>query len=155
MLYYNLSINLAFVVFTHFCWGLFLVLELLQVFTSTTPVPSLTLDTASYKGATLHWNCRFGLQIFYTNWFPLLQCFSRFGEVVFTLTRFFRDVGTQCPTKVSLLEAKKEGQCLLVLHYVGCVMSFLSIVVSLLLYIYFKSFFYWYDLTRPLLIQEI
>nr|XP_007150664.1 hypothetical protein PHAVU_005G171300g [Phaseolus vulgaris]ESW22658.1 hypothetical protein PHAVU_005G171300g [Phaseolus vulgaris] len=40
---------------------------------------------------------------------PHIKCFSRFGEVVFTLTRFFRDVGTQCPTKVSLLEAKKEG----------------------------------------------
>ncbi|CAJ1955200.1 unnamed protein product [Sphenostylis stenocarpa] len=48
---------------------------------------------------------------------PHIKCFSRFGEVVFTLTRFFRDVGTQCPTKVPLLEAKNEGQCLLVLHW--------------------------------------
>ncbi|XP_047157903.1 regulator of telomere elongation helicase 1 homolog isoform X1 [Vigna umbellata] len=40
---------------------------------------------------------------------PHIKCFSRFGEVVFTLTRFFRDVGTQCPTKAPLLEAKKEG----------------------------------------------
>ncbi|WVZ01213.1 hypothetical protein V8G54_027282 [Vigna mungo] len=39
---------------------------------------------------------------------PKSHCFSRFGEVVFTLTRFFRDVGTQCPTKAPLLEVKKE-----------------------------------------------
>ncbi|RDX67065.1 Regulator of telomere elongation helicase 1-like protein [Mucuna pruriens] len=36
-------------------------------------------------------------------------CFSRFGEVVFTLTRFFRDVETKGPTKVSLLEAENGG----------------------------------------------
>ncbi|KHN32605.1 regulator of telomere elongation helicase 1 homolog [Glycine soja] len=40
---------------------------------------------------------------------PHIKCFSRFGEVVFTLTRFFRDVGTQGPTKVSMLEAKNGG----------------------------------------------
>ncbi|XP_020235482.1 regulator of telomere elongation helicase 1 homolog [Cajanus cajan] len=40
---------------------------------------------------------------------PHIKCFSRFGEVVFTLSRFFRDVGTQGPTKVSLLEAESEG----------------------------------------------
>ncbi|KAE9588051.1 putative DNA helicase [Lupinus albus] len=39
---------------------------------------------------------------------PHIKCFSRFGEVVFTLTRFFRDGRTQGPTKLSLLEAKKE-----------------------------------------------
>ncbi|KAK7375603.1 hypothetical protein VNO78_35510 [Psophocarpus tetragonolobus] len=40
---------------------------------------------------------------------PHLKCFSRFGEVVFTLTRFFRDIRIQGPTKVSLLEAKNGG----------------------------------------------
>ncbi|TKY48148.1 Regulator of telomere elongation helicase 1 [Spatholobus suberectus] len=40
---------------------------------------------------------------------PHIKCFSRFGEVVYTLTRFFRDVGTQGPTKVSLLEAENGG----------------------------------------------
>ncbi|KAK7261835.1 hypothetical protein RIF29_28156 [Crotalaria pallida] len=39
---------------------------------------------------------------------PHIKCFSRFGEVVFTLTRFFRDGKTQCLTKLSLLEPKKE-----------------------------------------------
>ncbi|OIW15857.1 hypothetical protein TanjilG_04392 [Lupinus angustifolius] len=40
---------------------------------------------------------------------PHIKCFSRFGEVVFTLTRFFRDGRTtQGPAKLSLLEAKKE-----------------------------------------------
>ncbi|XP_027342046.1 regulator of telomere elongation helicase 1 homolog isoform X1 [Abrus precatorius] len=40
---------------------------------------------------------------------PHIKCFSRFGEVVFTLTRFFRDVGTGSPTKLSLLEAENGG----------------------------------------------
>nr|KYP46912.1 Regulator of telomere elongation helicase 1 [Cajanus cajan] len=44
---------------------------------------------------------------------PHIKCFSRFGEVVFTLSRFFRDVGTQGPTKVSLLEAESEASSLL------------------------------------------
>ena len=49
----------------------------------------------------------------------MLQCFSRFGEVVFTLTRFFRDGGTRGPTKLSLLEAEDGGQCPLLLHSFG------------------------------------
>ncbi|KAL2332388.1 hypothetical protein Fmac_019969 [Flemingia macrophylla] len=40
---------------------------------------------------------------------PHIKCFSRFGEVVFTLSRFFRDVGSQGPTKASLLEAESGG----------------------------------------------
>ncbi|KAI9107767.1 hypothetical protein K1719_021188 [Acacia pycnantha] len=37
---------------------------------------------------------------------PHIKCFSKFGEVVFTLTRFFRDGGSRGPTKLSLLEAE-------------------------------------------------
>ncbi|KAI9107897.1 hypothetical protein K1719_021233 [Acacia pycnantha] len=37
------------------------------------------------------------------------QCFSKFGEVVFTLTRFFRDGESRGPTKLSLLEAGNRG----------------------------------------------
>ncbi|CAL0324128.1 unnamed protein product [Lupinus luteus] len=44
---------------------------------------------------------------------PHIKCFSRFGEVVFTLTRFFRDGRTQGPSKLSLLEAKKEADLML------------------------------------------
>ncbi|WJX74795.1 DNA helicase [Trifolium repens] len=40
---------------------------------------------------------------------PHIKCYSRFGEVVFTLTRFFRDGRTQGPTKLSLLEAENGG----------------------------------------------
>lgn len=40
---------------------------------------------------------------------PHIKCYSRFGEVVFTLTRFFRDGGTRGPTKLSLLEAENGG----------------------------------------------
>ncbi|XP_028756069.1 regulator of telomere elongation helicase 1 homolog isoform X2 [Neltuma alba] len=41
---------------------------------------------------------------------PHIKCFSKFGEVVFTLTRFFRDGGSRGPTKLSLLEAENGGQ---------------------------------------------
>ncbi|KAF3450771.1 hypothetical protein FNV43_RR06860 [Rhamnella rubrinervis] len=34
---------------------------------------------------------------------PHLKCYSKFGDVVFTLTRFFRDGGTRGPTKLKLL----------------------------------------------------
>ncbi|XP_061338556.1 regulator of telomere elongation helicase 1 homolog [Gastrolobium bilobum] len=40
---------------------------------------------------------------------PHIKSFSRFGEVVFTLTRFFRDGGTQGSKKLSLLKAENEG----------------------------------------------
>ncbi|XP_028756068.1 regulator of telomere elongation helicase 1 homolog isoform X1 [Neltuma alba] len=40
---------------------------------------------------------------------PHIKCFSKFGEVVFTLTRFFRDGGSRGPTKLSLLEAENGG----------------------------------------------
>ncbi|MED6133921.1 hypothetical protein PIB30_032722 [Stylosanthes scabra] len=40
---------------------------------------------------------------------PHIKCFSRFGEVVYTLTRFFRDVTIHGPTKLSLLEDDVGG----------------------------------------------
>ncbi|XP_054783819.1 regulator of telomere elongation helicase 1 homolog isoform X2 [Prosopis cineraria] len=40
---------------------------------------------------------------------PHIKCFSKFGEIVFTLTRFFRDGGSRGPTKLSLLEAENSG----------------------------------------------
>ncbi|GAU11015.1 hypothetical protein TSUD_113080, partial [Trifolium subterraneum] len=40
---------------------------------------------------------------------PHIKCYSRFGDVVFTLTRFFRDERTQGPKKLSLLEAENGG----------------------------------------------
>ncbi|KAI4329268.1 hypothetical protein L6164_021552 [Bauhinia variegata] len=40
---------------------------------------------------------------------PHIKNYSKFGEVVFTLTRFFRDGGTRGPTKLSLLESKNRG----------------------------------------------
>ncbi|CAK8535776.1 unnamed protein product [Lathyrus sativus] len=40
---------------------------------------------------------------------PHIKCYSRFGEVVFTLTRFFRDGRTRGSTKLSLLEAENGG----------------------------------------------
>ncbi|KAF7814283.1 regulator of telomere elongation helicase 1-like protein isoform X1 [Senna tora] len=40
---------------------------------------------------------------------PHLKCYSKFGEIVFTLTRFFRDVASRGPTKLSLLEAENRG----------------------------------------------
>ncbi|XP_015933676.1 regulator of telomere elongation helicase 1 homolog [Arachis duranensis] len=40
---------------------------------------------------------------------PHIKCFSRFGEVVYTLTRFFRDVTIRGPTKLSLLEVDDGG----------------------------------------------
>ncbi|KAI9107823.1 hypothetical protein K1719_021159 [Acacia pycnantha] len=40
---------------------------------------------------------------------PHIKCFSKFGEVVFTLTRFFRDGESRGPTKLSLLETGNGG----------------------------------------------
>ncbi|AES68026.2 regulator of telomere elongation helicase 1 homolog [Medicago truncatula] len=40
---------------------------------------------------------------------PHIKCYSRFGEVVFTLTRFFRDGRTRGAAKLSLLEAENGG----------------------------------------------
>ncbi|XP_062089395.1 regulator of telomere elongation helicase 1 homolog isoform X2 [Humulus lupulus] len=40
---------------------------------------------------------------------PHLKCYSKFGDVVFTLTRFFRDGRNLGPTKQELLETEKLG----------------------------------------------
>ena len=42
--------------------------------------------------------------------FLFLQCYSKFGDVVFTLTRFFRDGRDRGPTKLKLLEIKECGK---------------------------------------------
>nr|XP_048333469.1 regulator of telomere elongation helicase 1 homolog isoform X2 [Ziziphus jujuba var. spinosa]XP_048333472.1 regulator of telomere elongation helicase 1 homolog isoform X2 [Ziziphus jujuba var. spinosa] len=41
---------------------------------------------------------------------PHIQCYSKFGDVVYTLTRFFRDGETRGPTKLKLLESEKLGK---------------------------------------------
>jgi len=70
-----------------------------------------------------------------------LQCYSRFGEVVFTLTRFFRDGQTRGAAKLSLLEAENGGQCLLELYSIGfsSVKSGLSLVLLSLKYCEYVS----------------
>ncbi|XP_059642020.1 regulator of telomere elongation helicase 1 homolog [Cornus florida] len=40
---------------------------------------------------------------------PHIKCYSKFGDVVFTLTRFFRDEGIRGPTKLELVGAEDQG----------------------------------------------
>lgn len=40
-----------------------------------------------------------------------LQCYSKFGDVVFTLTRFFRDGAIHGPTKLELAPTEDHGIC--------------------------------------------
>ncbi|KAL8230357.1 hypothetical protein R6Q57_000135 [Mikania cordata] len=40
---------------------------------------------------------------------PHIKCYSKFGDVVFTLTRFFRDAAINCPTKQKLTQIEKSG----------------------------------------------
>ncbi|KAJ7962976.1 regulator of telomere elongation helicase 1 [Quillaja saponaria] len=40
---------------------------------------------------------------------PHIKCYSKFGGVVFTLTRFFRDGGIHGPTKLTLIQAGNGG----------------------------------------------
>ncbi|GER44162.1 regulator of telomere elongation helicase [Striga asiatica] len=35
---------------------------------------------------------------------PHVKCYSKFGDVVYTLTRFFREAGTRCPPKLDLAQ---------------------------------------------------
>ncbi|KAI3521617.1 hypothetical protein L1887_11088 [Cichorium endivia] len=41
---------------------------------------------------------------------PHLKCYSKFGDVVFTLTRFFRDASVSFPTKQKLTQIQKPGE---------------------------------------------
>ncbi|XP_004302912.1 PREDICTED: regulator of telomere elongation helicase 1 homolog [Fragaria vesca subsp. vesca] len=41
---------------------------------------------------------------------PHIKCYSKFGEVVSSLTRFFRDEKARGPTKLNLLTTEKEGK---------------------------------------------
>ncbi|KAM5579000.1 regulator of telomere elongation helicase 1 [Rosa sericea] len=41
---------------------------------------------------------------------PHIKCYSKFGDVVFTLTRFFRDGEARGPTKLNLLTTEKQGK---------------------------------------------
>ncbi|XP_050380801.1 regulator of telomere elongation helicase 1 homolog [Argentina anserina] len=41
---------------------------------------------------------------------PHIKCYSKFGDVVYTLTRFFRDGEARGPTKLNLLITKKQGK---------------------------------------------
>ncbi|XP_016649189.1 PREDICTED: regulator of telomere elongation helicase 1 homolog [Prunus mume] len=38
---------------------------------------------------------------------PHVKCYSKFGDVIFSLTRFFRDGGARGPTKLKLLQTEK------------------------------------------------
>ncbi|KAI7752037.1 hypothetical protein M8C21_009218, partial [Ambrosia artemisiifolia] len=40
---------------------------------------------------------------------PRIKCYSKFGDVVFTLTRFFRDAAINCPTKQKLTQIEESG----------------------------------------------
>ncbi|KAI3727225.1 hypothetical protein L1987_67037 [Smallanthus sonchifolius] len=40
---------------------------------------------------------------------PHIKCYSKFGDVVFTLTRFFRDAAINCPTKQKLTQIEESG----------------------------------------------
>ncbi|KAJ4848513.1 hypothetical protein Tsubulata_050203 [Turnera subulata] len=40
---------------------------------------------------------------------PHINCHTKFGDVVFTLSRFFRDVGIHIPTKLELTQSKGTG----------------------------------------------
>ncbi|KAG8379928.1 hypothetical protein BUALT_Bualt07G0140700 [Buddleja alternifolia] len=41
---------------------------------------------------------------------PHIKCYSKFGDVVYTLTRFFRDGGTRGPSKLELTRKKEEEE---------------------------------------------
>ncbi|KAJ9568362.1 hypothetical protein OSB04_004328 [Centaurea solstitialis] len=40
---------------------------------------------------------------------PHIKCYSKFGDVVFTLTRFFRDAAITCPNKPKLTQIEESG----------------------------------------------
>ncbi|XP_071712250.1 regulator of telomere elongation helicase 1 homolog [Rutidosis leptorrhynchoides] len=40
---------------------------------------------------------------------PHIKCYSKFGDVVFTLTRFFRDASVNCQTKPKLTQLEESG----------------------------------------------
>ncbi|KAI3786063.1 hypothetical protein L1987_45190 [Smallanthus sonchifolius] len=63
-----------------------------QVCKTKSSVPDITLDTASHQVSDM---------------FPM-QCYSKFGDVVFTLTRFFRDAAINCPTKQKLTQIEES-----------------------------------------------
>lgn len=41
---------------------------------------------------------------------PHIKCYSKFGDVVFTLTRFFRDAAIICPKKQKLTQIEESGE---------------------------------------------
>ncbi|XP_023730407.1 regulator of telomere elongation helicase 1 homolog [Lactuca sativa] len=41
---------------------------------------------------------------------PHLKCYSKFGDVVFTLTRFFRDAAISCPVKQKSTQIQEPGE---------------------------------------------
>ncbi|KAI4331239.1 hypothetical protein MLD38_029443 [Melastoma candidum] len=41
---------------------------------------------------------------------PHIKCYNKFGDVVFTLARFFRDGGRHAPTRLKMVECKNRGE---------------------------------------------
>nr|GFB98411.1 regulator of telomere elongation helicase 1 homolog [Tanacetum cinerariifolium] len=41
---------------------------------------------------------------------PHIKCYPKFGDVVFTLTRFFRDAAINCPVKPKLTQIEDSGE---------------------------------------------
>ena len=124
----------------------------LQVHTSTSSIPSLTLDTTSPQGAL---NSVVGfsseLEIVSVHLFLWLQNYSRFGEVVFTLTRFFRDGVSRGPTKSSLLEAENRG-----LYPITPYFDFIYILSNRNrdCIVHIKMYFYFYEMVVEFLANE-
>lgn len=73
-----------------------------QVHTCKSSVPNISLDTASYQGSDLDFTLRYVQRRLSSCVSLSMQCYSKFGDVVFTLTRFFRDGKSRKSTLLQL-----------------------------------------------------
>lgn len=83
-------------------------LRFLQVCSIKSPVSNITLDTASHEGILLENGTTLYLKDSAYFCF-LLQCYAKFGDVIYTLTRFFRDGGSHSPAKLKVAEHESIG----------------------------------------------
>lgn len=73
-----------------------------QVHKYKSSVPNISMDTASYQGSYLDFTLRYVPGRLHSCMSLSVQCYSKFGDVVFTLTRFFRDRKSRKSTMLQL-----------------------------------------------------